>query len=1467
MNSYLCSRRYKRSVFLVVFALIIQLMTGTTVKAEDSPQYVGRMEVNLTNVSISNDKDEEVGTDGNPIKQGSTVSVRYEMELTNCTELTTSQALHITFPEQLKLIQDEDINLMVTIEGKGEVQVGTCQLMKDDGIGMITFNEVLQTYDKAILGFEVGVKVEVSINPGEEEEIKIPFKVGGQTIEAILVFEGEDKPEEEVVPASIAKQCEIIDEANNQIIWVITVKAGSNPLKGAQLIESFKKDELTISSAYTKEENDIEKKVEFVSKDSNDEIVTKLVHDIPDLEAEEEYIVYIVTDIGEDVYKVDQATESTGIIKMITNKASLQYNVNGEAVTKDDSAEAKIKFNMITKEVLGKTDKEGIREIEWKVTINGNRRNLTGYMLVDKIPEGLELENHTVKLQWKDDSGTSYSIVPSYNYEEKKSSETIYSQQDNKDITVNFIGEMSYEFPDDAGNYEYTLTYTTKVTDDTILDSNNIAKFYNYVQLSGPGIGEGINVHYDFTGVGFTTSMVKKEGTYNRTNHTITWQVTINNNKLALKKGEVSDNIPNGLSFVAGSVRVAQGAKALSSSDSNFTTVGSESTPLEGNVSAFYDYDTPNKLLECRLVGNFSVPYTIRFDTTVDDYNIYAGNNTLKEFTNAVCFNGVKQQDGIALPESSAESTVKVTSKILEKKSTYYNYKTREVTWLIIVNQNGMEIPDAKVTDIIPSNQNYVEGSLKLIEGSLIYKNNGYQLNGTSYTEETLPNLANSSRLDIQKVADGSQVMNYNLGAIDKTYTMLIKTQIDQTALDEVFAVSGSTTVRNTAAFSGAIIPSEVKVTADITIKNQSIYKKGIQEKKDEPIKWEIIINQNQLKIDNAVITDKLSSGLELDTDTIQLYKMDVDESGNVIESSEEKVSFNPRNVGYDRASNIFTFSFEEPIFNCYRLTFSTNVTDSKPQKSYTNKAYFEGDQIKKENNGSEQVKVETQFSKSWGSVFKKRGKVEITKVDSETGKLLEGAIFNLLDRNGVILETSGGSSTVTFSELIVGREYEIEEVKAPDGYKKQTDNYKFTVADADILKIQIKNEKLKSGVQFTKVDAKHNPLAGAAFMLYSSDKTQKWIAKSDEVGTVTFENIPVGNYLLTEVAAPEGYYCTNIIYEVSIKTESPSTIILQGSHEKVNITEIINLKKKGKITVKKVNEKNEVLKGAEITLLNSNKEIIKVVETNEEGLAYFDNLTYGTYYIKETRAPQGYDLDETLNTVNINGDDITFRLVNKATIPNPPNPSDDDTGSILVTKVNENSQLLEGAEITLLNSNKEVVKVLVTDRDGEAYFSELPYGIYYIQETESPSGYVLDKTLHRITVNGNRETLTLVNKQSSSHKDDDNDDDDEPNPSSPSSKPDNHKPSNQTPDATPSPSPSETPEVPSGQPAPTLQPIPEEQSAGHPIPESKPNGEPLPKTGNKSQADVITLISGLFICLGSGVITYNNKKKSLGKK
>ena len=103
-------------------------------------------------------------------------------------------------------------------------------------------------------------------------------------------------------------------------------------------------------------------------------------------------------------------------------------------------------------------------------------------------------------------------------------------------------------------------------------------------------------------------------------------------------------------------------------------------------------------------------------------------------------------------------------------------------------------------------------------------------------------------------------------------------------------------------------------------------------------------------------------------------------------------------------------------------------------------------------------------------------------------------------------------------------------------------------------------------------------------------------------------------------------------------------------SYENVD-TEIIQKYEKNDTEIiieKRDVDTEEVLKKAKFEILDNNKKVIRIAETNEQGQIVLEKLMPGTYYIREIKAPDGYALDMELHQINISlNEKVNIKIYN----------------------------------------------------------------------------------------------------------------------------------------------------------------------------------------------------------------------------
>ena len=253
---------------------------------------------------------------------------------------------------------------------------------------------------------------------------------------------------------------------------------------------------------------------------------------------------------------------------------------------------------------------------------------------------------------------------------------------------------------------------------------------------------------------------------------------------------------------------------------------------------------------------------------------------------------------------------------------------------------------------------------------------------------------------------------------------------------------------------------------------------------------------------------------------------------------------------------------------------------------------------------------------------------VDMSKVNIG-GEEVEGAEIKVYDKedNSLIDEWTSTKEAHKISGLEEGKTYILHEEVAPKGYVKATD-IEFTVTfDKDTQHEKLVNKIVKvsktdltNGEELEGAELEITDEEGNIIDSWTSTKEAHIISGLEEGKT----------YVLTEKTAPYGYETTeSITFQVN---ENKDTQIIEMKDMPI----LKNIK------VQKVDtESKEIITDKFTFAIYEDKEctkLIKEVKSNkEEGTALFEELRYGTYFIKEIKAPKGYELSDRVVKVEIN--------------------------------------------------------------------------------------------------------------------------------------------------------------------------------------------------------------------------------------
>ena len=170
---------------------------------------------------------------------------------------------------------------------------------------------------------------------------------------------------------------------------------------------------------------------------------------------------------------------------------------------------------------------------------------------------------------------------------------------------------------------------------------------------------------------------------------------------------------------------------------------------------------------------------------------------------------------------------------------------------------------------------------------------------------------------------------------------------------------------------------------------------------------------------------------------------------------------------------------------------------------------------------------------------------------------------------------------------------------------------------------------------------------------------------------------------------------------------------------------------------------KNVTLEYAEYTIYDEDNNVVDSAITDKDGKLTFAGLVKGNYYIKETRASTGYNLNEDIIPVTIDKDNI---IVNVSTYEKV------IKGFVEIRKLLDDSYTKEtvmepNIEFSVYDDENNFIISKRTDINGKLSF-ELPFGVYTIKQTFTPIGVTKVKGFE-VDIKNNNEILeyTLLNR------------------------------------------------------------------------------------------------------------------------
>ena len=259
--------------------------------------------------------------------------------------------------------------------------------------------------------------------------------------------------------------------------------------------------------------------------------------------------------------------------------------------------------------------------------------------------------------------------------------------------------------------------------------------------------------------------------------------------------------------------------------------------------------------------------------------------------------------------------------------------------------------------------------------------------------------------------------------------------------------------------------------------------------------------------------------------------------------------------------------------------------------------------------------------------------------------------------------------------------------------------------------------------------------MSSAKFTVYNSDGTKYADLSESERGLYRLDEIPYGDYTLKEITAPTGFLPDTNEYEFKIRTNGE--VVTVETMPKVGFADAPI---KGSFNLYKLDgDTQKPLQGAEFTLYDMDNTALKTAVTDENGYLEFTDIRYGSYYVKETKAPENYELDDNLYSFMIlkHGKTIEYKKTN-----------DSEKGGLEIIKKSDDG-VVENVKFHIFGTSltmQEIDEIVYTDTDGKILIENLLTGIYTVEELEVNDRYITPQYQTVVVSANETATVTFTN-------------------------------------------------------------------------------------------------------------------------
>src|SRR5699024_2981235 len=367
-------------------------------------------------------------------------------------------------------------------------------------------------------------------------------------------------------------------------------------------------------------------------------------------------------------------------------------------------------------------------------------------------------------------------------------------------------------------------------------------------------------------------------------------------------------------------------------------------------------------------------------------------------------------------------------------------------------------------------------------------------------------------------------------------------------------------------------------------------------------ITWNIGVNYNKLTLEDVVVEDIILGNQNFDIDSVKVHEMNLTGGWNGADKGDELAKSEYELIEVDGPNAEPGFKVElGDIEKPYYITYKTDLEGLLIENKYDNTAV-----VKSSN--KEDIELDASVSVNSGGeytskTFNQPGRVVKweAKINSTQSTVKDASITDTPSENLMVLKDT---------------------IKLYDTHVNNGWPYKKDVLEEG-TDYELEFNENEDGLETFTITFTENPITSAYVLEYET-------------------------YIMH--AGEDDKFSNNLIFEGKGTEELETDTSTGGNINFSNIDGNIE-GELGSLEITKVDAGDgSKLAGAEFTLYDKTGEIeLQKGVTNEEGIITFDKLLHGDYMIKETGAPEGYEVSvEDKETVTVDADPTAKKIENR---------------------------------------------------------------------------------------------------------------------------------------------------------------------------------------------------------------------------